>query len=63
MPEDFDTSKHRLQPVRLENFHGLIFGTFDWEIDSVESYLGDDMMQLVRRNFEATVTLPTTKLS
>lgn len=52
MPEDFDTSKHRLQPVRLENLHGLIFGTFDWEIDSVESYLGDEMTQLVRRNFE-----------
>ena len=29
MPDDFDTSKLRLQPVRLENFNGLIFGTFD----------------------------------
>ena len=40
MLDDFDTSKHRLQPVRLKNFHGWIFGTFDWEIDSIESYLG-----------------------
>ena len=29
MLDDFDMSKHRLQPVRLENFSGLIFGTFD----------------------------------
>ena len=43
MPDDFDTSKHRLQPVRLEEFSRLIFGTFDWEIDSVESYLGGEM--------------------
>ena len=53
MSDDFDTSKHRLQPVRLENFNGLIFGTFDWEIDSVESYLGGEMTQLIKRNFES----------
>ena len=51
MPDDFDTPKHRLQPVSLENFHGLIFGTFDWKIDSVESYLGGEITQLRKRNF------------
>ena len=52
MPEDFDPAKHRLQPVRIENFYGLIFGTFDRTIGSVEGYLGSEMSRLIRRNFE-----------
>ena len=52
MPDYFDTSKHRLQAVHLEKSNGLIFGTVDWEIDSVESYLGGEMTQFIKRNFE-----------
>ena len=51
MPEDFDVANHRLQPVRLENFYGLVFGTFDEEIEGVESFLGEEMSGLIRRAF------------
>jgi anthranilate 1,2-dioxygenase large subunit len=51
MPDDFDVAKHRLQPIRLENFCGLVFGTFDTEIPGVEDFLGPDMAGLVRRNY------------
>ena len=40
MPSDFDVAKHRLQPIRIENFCGIIFGTFSNEVEDVETYLG-----------------------
>ena len=52
MPDDFDTSKHRLQPVRLKNFHGRIFGTFDWEIDPSRA-ISAARWKLIKRNFGA----------
>lgn len=51
MPDDFDVSQHRLQKVRLESFCGLVFGTFNTELESVEHFLGTEMSALVRRNF------------
>jgi phenylpropionate dioxygenase-like ring-hydroxylating dioxygenase large terminal subunit len=37
-----DKSKLGLKPVpRLESWHGMIFGSFDPEIESLDSYLGD----------------------
>ncbi len=41
-PKDFDMKEHGLQKVRVENYHGLIFGTFDFDRGDVESYLGGD---------------------
>jgi hypothetical protein len=32
MPEDFDRKQHRLRPLRVESFCGMIFGTFADEI-------------------------------
>ncbi len=50
MPDDFDPAKHRLQPLRVEAFCGLVFGTFSDETPSVEAYLGDKMAAFVKRN-------------
>jgi anthranilate 1,2-dioxygenase large subunit len=50
MPEDFDVSQHRLQPLRVETFCGMIFGTFAEDLENVESYLGSDMAAFIRRN-------------
>jgi anthranilate 1,2-dioxygenase large subunit len=47
MPSDFDVANHRLQPVRTENFCGVIFGTFSEEVEDVETYLGPDMAQFI----------------
>jgi phenylpropionate dioxygenase-like ring-hydroxylating dioxygenase large terminal subunit len=50
MPEDFDVTKHRLQPLKVENFCGMIFGSFAEDMDDVESYLGPDMAPFIKRN-------------
>jgi phenylpropionate dioxygenase-like ring-hydroxylating dioxygenase large terminal subunit len=50
MPDDFDISQHRLQPLRAEAFCGMVFGTFCDETPPVEDYLGKTMADFVRRN-------------
>jgi anthranilate 1,2-dioxygenase large subunit len=50
MPSDFDVKNHRLQPLKVEAFCGMIFGTFADDIGSVQNYLGVDMAQFVKRN-------------
>ena len=37
---DFDVKQHRLQPLKVEAFCGMMFGTFADEIGPVENYLG-----------------------
>jgi anthranilate 1,2-dioxygenase large subunit len=49
MPEDFDPAQHRLEPLRVETFCGLVFGTFSPETPPVETYLGPMTAGLVRR--------------
>ena len=50
MPEDFDAAQHRLEPLRIEVFCGLVFGTFSDATVPVEDYLGDTMARMIRRN-------------
>jgi anthranilate 1,2-dioxygenase large subunit len=50
MPDDFDVKNHRLEPVKVETFCGLVFGTFADDVGSVESYLGPEMAQFITRN-------------
>ena len=50
MPDDFDPLKHRLQPLRVETFCGLVFATFSEATPPVETYLGEDMAKFVKRN-------------
>jgi phenylpropionate dioxygenase-like ring-hydroxylating dioxygenase large terminal subunit len=50
MPDDFDINKHRLQPLRVETFCGIVFGTFDPDIGPVEGFLGPEMAEFVKRN-------------
>jgi len=50
MPEDFKVEDHRLQPLKVEIFCGMVFGTFGKEIESVEHYLGSEMAEFIKRN-------------
>ena len=50
MPEDFDASKHRLQPLRVATFCGLVFGTFSEETEPLDQYLGAPMSKFLDRN-------------
>jgi anthranilate 1,2-dioxygenase large subunit len=55
MPSDFDMSQHGLERLRVENFCGMVFGTFSKELEDVETYLGPDMAAHVRRVFNRPV--------
>ncbi|RLA07799.1 MAG: Rieske (2Fe-2S) protein [Gammaproteobacteria bacterium] len=42
MPKDFDKKEYPVRKVRVEDYHGAVFGTFDWDLEDVDSYLGGD---------------------
>ncbi|MDO9217695.1 MAG: Rieske 2Fe-2S domain-containing protein [Lacisediminimonas sp.] len=52
MPDDFDTSKHRLQPLRVATFSGIVFGTFSEETPPLEEFLGEPIMKFLARNMD-----------
>ena len=50
MPEDFDVKKHRLEPLRVEVYCGMIFGTFTAETKPIKEFLGNKMCNFLERN-------------
>ena len=44
------SANHRLQPLKVEIFCGMVFGTFADEPGPVETYLGPEMAQFIKRN-------------
>jgi anthranilate 1,2-dioxygenase large subunit len=55
MPADFDMSQHGLERLRVENFCGMVFGTFSKDLEDVETHLGPDMAAHVRRVFNRPI--------
>ena len=52
MPDDFDPEKLRLEPLRVESFCGMVFGTFSEETPPMEKYLGESMARMIKRNMK-----------
>ncbi len=50
MPADFDPAKRGLEPLRVDIFCGLIFGTFCDETEPFETYIGDAVGGFMKRN-------------
>ncbi|MEO7403001.1 MAG: Rieske 2Fe-2S domain-containing protein [Burkholderiales bacterium] len=40
MPADFEPKNHGLKKLRVENFHGVLFGTFAENVEPLADYLG-----------------------
>ena len=57
MPNSFDKSKHGLETLRITEFCGLIFGTFDPETPDIEDYLGPEIATRIKRVLERPQTL------
>lgn len=55
MPPDFEMSQHGLEPLRIESFFGVIFGTFSATVDPLGTYLGPDMAAHLVRIFNRPV--------
>jgi phenylpropionate dioxygenase-like ring-hydroxylating dioxygenase large terminal subunit len=49
MPEEFDRAEHNLRKIRLAEFSGLIFGSFDDSAPDIETYLGPEIAPRIRR--------------
>jgi anthranilate 1,2-dioxygenase large subunit len=49
MPDLFRKEDHGIQKLRTENYHGLIFATFDDQIGDVASYIGPELDAYARR--------------
>ncbi|MBV8452731.1 MAG: Rieske 2Fe-2S domain-containing protein, partial [Deltaproteobacteria bacterium] len=55
MPDDFDSKEHSLQQLRVDNYRGLIFGTFSEQTPSLYDYLGPAMRARLDRIFHKPV--------
>jgi len=49
MPADFDRTKHRLQPLRVDSIFGLVFATFSDQAPALADYLGPEMRENMAR--------------
>ena len=49
MPPGFNKEDYRLRELKVENFCGVLFATFDFDTPEIERYLGPDITAGVRR--------------
>ena len=49
LPRDFDTAEHGLRKLRVESFHGIVFGTLSGETEPLEDYLDEPICNHLRR--------------
>lgn len=47
----FDTDDFGLMPIQVENLHGFVFGSIDLEGPSLQTYLGNEALELVGQTF------------
>ncbi len=50
MPADFDPGEHRLEPLRVEVYCGLVFGTFSPATEPLSEFLGEMTRRHIERN-------------
>lgn len=55
MPEDFDKDRCGLRTLRVEQYRGLVFGTFSPRTESLFDYLGEKMRPEIDRIFHRKV--------
>lgn len=49
MPPEFKREEHRMRPLKVERFHGLVFGSFDASAPPLTDYFGPEIIARVRR--------------
>ncbi len=61
-PADFDLARHGLTQLRVEDYHGVVFASFDAALAPVEQHIGDTAAHYVQRIFNRPVrVLGTTR--
>lgn len=56
-PQDFEMTEHGLQKLKIEEFHGLVFATFDQTLEDVESHIGETATHYIKRLFNRPIKL------
>jgi salicylate 5-hydroxylase large subunit len=54
MPKDFKPSDHNLTKLKVAVRGGVVFASFDHEIESLESFLGDSILHYFDRVFDSS---------
>jgi salicylate 5-hydroxylase large subunit len=52
MPADFDIKDHGLTKLRVASLHGLVFASFNQDVEPLPDYLGTDVMPWLDRIFK-----------
>ena len=52
MPADFDMRQHGLTRLKVASLHGLVFASFDYDVEPLADYLGPDVMPWLDRIFK-----------
>ena len=55
MPKAFSLQDHGLQKLRVESYRGLVFATFDFELEPLADYIGAEMLPFVDRIFHKPI--------
>lgn len=55
MPEDFQTAQNSLRQLQVAAYNGLIFVSFDPQVEALDEYLGPDMRACLDRIFNRPV--------
>ena len=57
MPKDFDMAAVSPQQLKVANVNGMLFGTFSDDTESIEDYLGEFGMGMVKRFFHKPIKI------
>ena len=52
MPDDFDVSQHKLEPIRVDVHAGIVFGTCSPDTPPLQEFLGERMSSFISRNMD-----------
>lgn len=52
MPDDFDPARHRLEPLRVEIYCGIVFGTYSPDTEPLREFLGERIGAFLERNMD-----------
>ena len=57
LPQDFDFSKHSMEKLKVETYHGVIFGTFSDTTEPLLEYLDEPVTSLLETTFHKPIKI------
>ena len=57
MPDEFDMKEHGLERIRVDSYRGVVFGTFDHDMESLTDFLGPMVCGALDRIFNRPIKI------